>query len=306
MPIPDFQSCMRPLLDFVSDGEPHQLRDAYDSLSDFFELTQDERDQLLPSGRQTIIKNRIGWSRTFLQKAGLLSSPGRGLLQITDLGLNALTERPERVDIRYLTQFDSFMAFYRPKDRSDNKAKSMDDVEVAIESQTPEERLQQAHSELTSLLVSELLQSIKEQSPAYFETLVVDLMLAMGYGGSRQSSGFTTPIGNDNGIDGIINEDKLGLDTIYLQAKRWENTVQRPEIDKFIGALTRQGARKGVFITTSDFSSGATQAAQGLNLSIVLIDGERLANLMIEHNLGVTIKESFQIKAVDSDYFSDE
>ncbi|OGT69966.1 MAG: restriction endonuclease [Gammaproteobacteria bacterium RIFCSPLOWO2_02_FULL_57_10] len=308
MAIPDFQSCMRPLLVAIADGEPTPTSEAFERVTVFFKLSDDERDERLPSGKQTVIRNRVAWANTYLKKALLINATDRGVIQITDRGRDALIECPKRIDVKYLKRFPEFAEFHQAKPTSSTQGATSDysTDELAASNATPDELIEKAHSELTKALASQLLESIKRNSPWFFEQLVVDLMIAMGYGGARAESGRATKPTGDDGIDGIINEDKLGLDTIYLQAKRWENTVHRPETDKFIGSLTRQGARKGVFITTSEFSEGARTAASGLNISIVLIDGQQLARYMIEYNIGVNIKQSFHVKDIDTDYFNEE
>ncbi|HCE7101742.1 TPA: restriction endonuclease, partial [Pseudomonas aeruginosa] len=268
-----------------------------------FRLTEDERKERLPSGNQTVINNRVGWARTYLNKAGLLTIPAKGMVQITERGRDALVSGPERITVRWLKQFPEFADFHTAK------AQAVDApvmAELVNADTTPDEQLADAHQALMQSLADDLLAQVRAATPSFFEQLVVDLMLTMGYGGSRKEAGKATQATNDGGIDGIIKEDKLGLDVIYLQAKRWANTVHRPEIDKFIGALTRQRARKGVFITTSDFSVGARDAALGLDIKVVLIDGAELARLMVEHNLGVSVKQIYEVKQLDSDYFAEE
>ncbi|RRD01823.1 restriction endonuclease [Amphritea balenae] len=300
---------MRPLLVAVQDGQTHRFNDVIESVCNYFQLTEEEMRERLPSGKQTYIKNRLAWARTYMNKAGLTAAPGRGQIQITDRGLQAIQDCPDRVDVRYLRQYPEFVEFHKVKskpntaiaeDRTSEVAETADDTD-------PQERLERAHTEIQQALASDILESIQEQTPQFFEKLVVDLMQSMGYGGWSEQSGSATQYSNDGGIDGVINEDPLGLDTIYLQAKRYSNTniIHRPEIDTFIGALTRQGARKGVFITTSRFSKGAVEAAKGLNMSIVLIDGEQLAQLMIKHNLGVSVKQTYQLQTLDTDYFNE-
>lgn len=301
MPIPDFQSVMRPVLQAVSDGSQHKLPDVVETVCQHFQLSDEDRALRLPSGKQTYIKNRIGWARTYLTKAGLLSMPKRATIQITDRGLEALRVQPDRVDVRYLKKFPEFVAFHAVRPTEQQGV-----ADVVSSDITPDEQISIAYRSLNEALSDELLQTILVSTPTFFEQLVVDLMIAMGYGGSRAEAGKATKATGDDGIDGIIKEDKLGLDFIYLQAKRWKNTVPRPEIDKFIGALTRQRARKGVFITTSDFSSGAREAAVGLDVKIVLIDGRELANLMIDNGLGVTTKETYAIRHLDTDYFNED
>lgn len=302
MAIPDFQSVMRPVLAAVASG-PLLLSEVRERVANEFQLSEEERNERLPSGKQTVINNRVGWARTYLNKAGLLSIPSKGLVQITERGREALANGPERITVGWLKRYPEFADFHtaRPTD----SPASIVQTEPATDA-TPDEQLADAHQELMQSLADELLAQVRSASPAFFEQLVVDLMIAMGYGGSRKEAGRATQATGDDGIDGIIKEDKLGLDVIYLQAKRWANTVHRPEIDKFIGALTRQRARKGVFITTSDFSVGAREAALGLDIKVVLVDGIELARLMVENSLGCSIKQIYEVKQLDSDYFSED
>lgn len=299
MPIPDFQSVMLPVMKCLIAGEVASNAEVIEKISDEFSLTPEQKAELLPSGKQTIIKNRIGWAMTYLKKAGLVKSPKRAHIQITELGQSVLAENPEKINVRFLKQFESFREFHTMKPKQADETQETNQEQ----SDTPDEQLQQAYNSLNQSLAEEVLENVKQVSPQAFEQLVVDLMIAMGYGGARKEAGQATKLTGDGGIDGIINEDKLGLDSIYLQAKRWENTVHKPEIDKFIGALTIKGASKGVFITTSCFSKGAIEAVNGLNISVVLVDGKKLAELMVEHNLGVSIKETYQVKTLDTDYF---
>ncbi|USW95508.1 restriction endonuclease [Pseudomonas proteolytica] len=303
MSIPDFQSVMRPVLAMVQDGVPLRLSELRERIAEIFQLTEEERKERLPSGHQTVINNRVGWARTYLNKAGLLTIPSKGMVQITVRGREALANGPERISVAWLKQFPEFADFHTAKPQ-------MVDVlgvpEASVAETTPDEQLADAHQALMQSLADELLAQVRAGTPGFFEQLVVDLMIAMGYGGSRKEAGKATQATNDDGIDGIIKEDKLGLDVIYLQAKRWANTVHRPEIDKFIGALTRQRARKGVFITTSEFSAGAREAALSLDIKVVLIDGVELARLMVENNLGVSVKQVYEVKQLDSDYFAEE
>ncbi|PYC02002.1 restriction endonuclease [Pseudomonas protegens] len=303
MAIPDFQSVMRPVLTTVQNGAPLPLRELRERVADQFQLTEEERKEYLPSGNQTVINNRVGWARTYLNKAGLLTIPAKGMVQITPRGLDALANGPARITVSWLKQFPEFADFHTAKPQTADIPPALD---IAPSETTPDEQLAEAHQALVQSLADELLAQVRAATPSFFEQVVVDLMLAMGYGGSRKEAGKATQLTNDDGIDGIIKEDKLGLDVIYLQAKRWSNTVHRPEIDKFIGALTRQRARKGVFITTSDFSMGARDAALGLDIKVVLIDGVELARLMVEHNLGVSVKQVYEVKQLDSDYFAEE
>jgi restriction system protein len=304
--IPDFQSCMRPLLNAVQDGEVHTFNDAFEKVCLFFKLTDTELAAKLPSGKQAIIRNRVAWSSTYMKKAGLLFAPGRSQLQITERGLEALKQQPERIDVRYLKQFPEFLEFHTAKPKSVT-TDTLGRTEDTTDSTDPLERLEEAHLEIQNSLASDLLQTIKEQSPAFMERLVVELMQSMGYGGWSKKSGTATQYTADGGIDGIINEDPLGLDTIYLQAKRYtDNTVGRPDIQQFAGALDMQRAKKGVFITTSQFSKEATDYVANIDKQIVLINGTKLAKLMIQYGLGVAIKQTYAIKQIDSDYFTED
>lgn len=307
MPIPDYQTLMRPVLE-VLDSRPHSLRNLVTILSDKFKLTEEERHQMTPSKRSPVMYNRVGWAATYLRKAGLIMSPVRGISEITLLGKQTLIDCPDRIDRQYLLRYESFQRF-QAINRTDSGS-AENDVPQAVESVAsqldPTERLEQAHQELQASLADDLLEQIKQQTPEFFEKLVVELMLAMGYGGWSEQAGQATQYTNDGGIDGIINEDPLGLDTIYLQAKRYtENAVGRPDIQAFVGALEMKRSRKGVFITTSRFSRDAVDYVNMIEKRVVLIDGTQLAELMIRHNLGVTVKETYYIKDIDTDYFSD-
>jgi len=303
MPIPDFQSLMRPLLDCASDGKEHALREVIERLAVHCGLTDVERKQLLPSGNQEVFVNRVAWAKTHLKMAGLLDSPKRGYLNITPLGLNVLTEFPERIDLKVLRQQPGYLeARGGTKSETQNKSSSQD-VEA---SQTPEEQIELAFLALRSSLGSEILSKLRTSSPSFFENLVVELLVAMGYGGTRKDAGQAIGRSGDEGIDGIIKEDRLGLDTIYIQAKRWLQTVGRPEIQKFAGALQGFRANKGIFITTSDFSREAVEYASRIESRIVLIDGEMLWNLMIDFGIGVSKTATYEIKKIDNDYFDEE
>ena len=308
MPIPDYQSVMLPLLRFAGDGAEHKFRDAVEALALEYQLTPDERSELLPSGTAPLFDNRVGWARTYLKQAGLLESPKRGVLRITERGKATLSKSPKRIDVKFLDQFSEFRDF-RTK-RSDTSSAAIDTpaapVPPAQETETPEDRLAAAYRRIRQDLESELLEQVKGSSPAFFERLVVDLLVAMGYGGSRRDAGRALGKSGDGGIDGIIKEDKLGLDVIYLQAKKWEGTVGRPEIQKFAGALQGHRAAKGVFITTSSYSRDALEYVNMINTKIILIGGQELAALMIDHNVGVTRVGMYELKKVDADYFEGE
>ena len=303
MPIPDYQTVMLPLLDVLADGQTYSTRDLIEKLAVHFHLTDTEKRELLPSGQQPIFANRVGWARTYLKKAGLLESERRATQKITAAGLNVLRNRPDKIDIDYLKQFPSFIEF---QNRHADAADAADTAESTNANRTPEELLDSTFSAMQSEMAEELLAKVKGCSPDFFEKLVVELLLKMGYGGSFKDAGKAIGQTGDGGIDGIIKEDKLGLDAIYIQAKRWEGTVGRPEIHKFVGALEGQRAKKGVFITTSYFSREATEYASNINTKVVLIDGEALSRLMIDNNVGVSTLRAYEIKKIDSDYFIEE
>ena len=303
MPIPGYQTLMLPLLELAGDGQEHTLREAYDILADKYELTDNERKELLPSGQQEVFHNRVGWARTYLKKAGLLQSTRRSCFKITERGKTTLAQNLPSIDNAYLNQFEEFQQFQKRKPKKDDQTPS---PIVIYNETTPEEDLESAYQSLRDNLATELLQTLKTSSPSLFEKIVVELLVKMGYGGSRQDAGRAIGKSGDEGIDGIIKEDRLGLDIIYIQAKRWENTVGRPEIQKFAGALQGQRARKGIFITTATFSREAYNYASKIESKIVLIDGEHLTQLMMDHNLGVSPMASYEIKRLDSDYFVEE
>ncbi|MCK5732681.1 MAG: restriction endonuclease [Candidatus Latescibacteria bacterium] len=303
MPIPDYQTLLLPLLELASDGEEHSLKEAREKMADHFELGQDERRKLLPGGTQTVIYNRTGWARTYLKKAGILIDPKRGYFKITECGKELLRMNPSEINVEMLKQFEGFRDFVEYKKTRDEKPTS---VEVETSSDTPEEVLENAVQRINENLADGILENIGACSPSFFERLVVELLVRMGYGGSLKEAGNVLGRTGDGGIDGIIKEDKLGLDIIYIQAKRWENVVSRPEIQRFVGALQGQRARKGIFITTSHYSRGAEEYVRGIENKVVLIDGNQLAQLMIENNLGVSIISTYEIKRIDTDYFIEE
>ncbi len=305
MPIPDFQQCMRPFLAALEDGEVHHFNDGYEAVCSYFKVSDEERKTFLPSGKQTIVRNRCGWSRTYMKKAGLLTAPERSHVKITSLGLKVLGDNPEYFNVKYLKEISpEFVEFHTAKPKPAGAVPVLDENE---ESTDPLERLENAHFEIQSSLASELLQMVKDQDPVFLEKLVVRLMHAMGYGGWSEDSGETTQYSADGGVDGFINDDPLGLETIYLQAKRYSNnTIGRPDLQSFVGALEMKRARKGVFITTSTFSKDALDYIKMIEKKVILIDGPKLAELMVEHGLGVSIKDTYCVKAIDSDFFVDE
>jgi restriction system protein len=292
---------MLPLLQLASDGKEHRSREATEFLSDKFRLTEQERRELLPSGTTRVIVNREGWASTYLKKCLLIESTKRGYFKITQRGIDVLSRNPTDINIKFLEQFPEYAEFKKVK--KEVPREELDRNKYEISPQTPEEILGDAYEELNRNLKQELLENIKSASPDFFEALVVDLLVKMGYGGSRSDAGQSVGGSGDEGIDGIIKEDKLGLDAIYIQAKRWENTIGRPEVQKFAGALQGQRAKKGILITTSTFTKEAVQYASNIESKIVLIDGEKLAQLMIEHNVGVSTTASYEVKQIDTDYF---
>ncbi|MDR2813242.1 MAG: restriction endonuclease [Prevotellaceae bacterium] len=303
--IPDFQTLMLPLLDLVKDKKEYRSNDIVDALAEKFDLSEDERQELLPSGVDFLFRNRVGWTKTHLKKAGLLDTPRRGFYCITQRGIDVLKQSPEKINVAFLRQFPEFLEF-----RGETKESASEEninVQSSEQLQTPEEILDNTYQDLRKALAQELLDKIQQLSPPFFERLVVDLLVKMGYGGSVKDAGKATGRSGDEGIDGIIKEDKLGLDIIYIQAKKWQqgNTVGRPEIQKFVGALVGQGAKKGIFITTSSFTKEASEYILRIETKIVLIDGVYLAQLMIDHNLGVTVQHSYEIKKVNMDYFEE-
>ena len=290
---------MLPLLRFAEDGKEHSLREAIEGLAERYALSVEERNDLLPSGRQPTFDNRVGWARTYLKKAGLLEGTRRGYFRITQRGLEVLCNPPATINVKFLEQFDEFREF---KALRKDTAEEPEVVEYPT-TQTPEESLEAAYQRIKQSLAADLLQAIKTYSPAFFERLVIDVLVKIGYGGTRQDAGRAVGRSGDDGIDGIIKEDRLGLDTIYIQAKRWDGTVGRPEVQKFAGALQGNRARKGIFITTSGFTKEAEEFVSRIDSKIVLIDGQTLAQLMIDHNVGVTLLAAYEIKKIDSDYF---
>ncbi len=293
---------MLPLLKLAGDGEIHKFRSAVEELGNYFNLTLEERRELLPSGKQPTFDNRVGWARTYMTKAGLLQSPKRGLFQITVRGKEVLSKNLIKIDKNYLEQFPEFIELQQLKKPLEKPESIINDSDGNT---NPEENLENAYQILRTELGAEILKNIKSCTPDFFEQLVVDLLVKMGYGGSRKEAGEALGKSGDEGIDGIIKEDRLGLDIIYLQAKRWENVVGRPEIQKFAGALEGQRANKGIFITTSNFSKEAKNYANNINKKIILIDGIQLVDYMIDHNVGVTTEAVYELKIIDLDYFSE-
>jgi restriction system protein len=307
MPIPDYQTVMLPLLRLAGDNAEHKFRDAVERLAIEFSLSDAERSELLPSGTAFLFDNRVGWARTYLKQAGLLSSPKRGYFLITPAGQSLLAQKPDFIDVEKLLQFDAFRAFRSRRrvavDGADAAPAVVVEETLSLEVETPEDQLASAYQRLRRELELDLLEQVKSSTPSFFEQLVIDLLVAMGYGGSRQDAGRAIGKSGDGGIDGIIKEDKLGLDAIYVQAKRWSGSVGRPDIQKFAGALQGHRANKGVFITTSTYSREALEYVGLIGSKIILISGVELVSLMIDHGVGVSTVGMYEVKKIDADYF---
>ncbi|MFN4254107.1 MAG: restriction endonuclease [Saprospiraceae bacterium] len=307
MPVPDYQTLMLPLLKFAADGKEHTQAEAISALAKEFKLTAEELAETVPSGQQTTFENRVNWSKTYLKKAGLLEYPRRAFFKITGAGQEALRQNPPKINVAFLKQYAGFLDFVEAAKPDVVKSNRPETTE---ETSTPEEVLEKGYRSIRKAVASDLLEKViaMSTSPAKFEKLVVDLLVSMGYGGNIKEAGKHLGKSGDGGIDGVIQEDQLGLDMIYVQAKCWkpENTVNRPEIDKFIGALARRGAKKGVFITTSSFARGVRESESRSDIKVVLIDGRELVDLMIDHNVGVTVKDVYTIKRLDIGYFEEE
>lgn len=305
MAVPDFQSFFRPLLEYLSDGKERTMMEARNALAVSMQMSEVDLKEMLPSGIQTKFDNRVAWAKSYLKQAGAIESPRRARFNISERGRGLLRDHPGRIDVKVLNKFPEFLEFHSSKGRSKAQA-SPESANQATE-QTPEETLQEAYESIRESLAAEILDRISKNSPGFFENLVVDLMMSLGYGGSRAEAGKAIGQSGDEGIDGIINEDKLGLDVIYLQAKRWVSApVGRPEVQKFVGALHGKRAKKGVFITIGKFTEDAKRYVETIDPKVILIDGITLANLMIEHNLGVATKVSYSLKRIDGDYFDEE
>jgi restriction system protein len=302
MSIPDYQALMLPLLKAVSDGAEHSFPSIVDALAAKYNLSEAQRRELLPSGGQFVFNNRVGWARTYMKKAGLLSAPKRGVVQITERGLKVLMNNGP-VDNKLLRSFPEFVEFQSKSEDSKESAEAT----AAVEQLDPRENIEAGYQRIRKQLSVELLKQIKECFPQFFEKLVLELLLRMGYGGSRRDLGEVVGKSGDGGVDVEIKEDKLGLDTVYIQAKRWsDGQVGSKEIQSFVGALHGKKARKGVFITTSGFSKPAEEYALKIQDKVILINGPALADLMIEHGVGVSTDVSYEIKKIDSDYFTEE
>jgi restriction system protein len=301
MAIPDYQTIMLPLLKFVADQKEHSVHEAVKYLANEFNLSDDDRKEMLPSGQQEVFLNRVGWARTYMKKAGLLDSPKRGIFVITERGKKVLASNPSKIDNKLLTHYDEFKEFKKKKRKVEEETEVLE-----FQDKTPEEAFETAYENLRTELSSDILEHLKKSDPTLFEKIVIEVLVKMGYGGSLRDAGKAIGRSRDEGIDGIIKEDRLGLDIIYVQAKRWDNTVSRPEIQKFAGALQGQRAKKGIFITTSNFSKDAIEFASKIDSKIILIDGDQLTEYMIDFNVGVTTTSKYELKKIDLDYFVEE
>ncbi len=302
--IPDFQKIMLPFLNILGDGDEHTTVETNQKLATIFGLTDEEQNVFLPSGVAKTFPNRVAWAKSHFKMAGLLENTKRSSFKITDQGKKLLSQNPSEINLKTLKTIPAYLE--RTGRLKDDETLSDTEIDNSLITETPEEILESNYLKIRKNLSQELLTKIKSCTPAFFENLVVELLVKMGYGGSIKDAGKSIGKSGDEGIDGIIKEDKLGLDVIYIQAKRWDGSVGRPEIQKFIGALAGQGAKKGVFITTSRYTLDAREYQPKNDTKIVLIDGEQLAELMIDFNLAISVSTTFEIKKIDNDYFGDE
>lgn len=305
MAIPDYQTLMLPVLTIAAEGET-RVPLAAEKIADRLGLTENEREEMLPSGKQRLLHNRVHWAKFYMSKAGLIDSPKRGVFVISPAGRQLLTSNPGRIDVEMLKRIPAFAEFYSTSTTDTENA--LPRATPSTSDATPEEQIDAAHAVLTAALKADLLQRILEQSPTFFERLIVDLLIAMGYGGSHEDAARRLGKSGDGGIDGVIDEDRLGLDRIYVQAKRYAvgSSVGRPEVQGFVGSLVGRGASKGVFVTTSTFSKQAVDYARGLQQRVILIDGPQFTELMIEFGVGVRTSRAIEVKRVDEDFFADE
>jgi restriction system protein len=303
MAIPGYQEFMLPLVKLASDGLEHKIADAIETLADQFGISEADREIMLPSGTQTQLYNRVTWAVTYLTKSLLLEKCGRGRFKIAPRGVDVLKKSPPRIDNAFLTQFDEFLSFKNKKNKTDADPVAGDAVDDSNPALTPLEMVEAGYKELRETLIDELLDRVRSMKPKSFEQLVVDVLVAMGYGGSQLDAAQVVGKSGDGGIDGVIKEDRLGLDMVYVQAKRYEADIGPGAIREFVGSLGEHRANKGVFITCSRFTSGAKEAANKAHFRIVLIDGDQLAEYMIDHGVGVTDYKTYTVKKLDTDYF---
>ena len=308
MAIPDFQTLLLPVLREFTDGQERSAPQVRELMARHFGVSPNELSELLPSGRQTRFANRVAWALAYLRQAKIVESPRRGAYRITGRGREVLSQGLERIDLKYLMQFPEVVAFRTRSGTDDGSAvEGQSSLETpAARTLTPDEQVREAYQRLRANLAVDLIERVKRASPQFFEQLVVDLLIAMGYGGSHEDAARVVGRSGDGGIDGIIKEDRLGLDSIYIQAKRWDRSVGRPDVQQFAGALQGRNAHKGVMITTSEFTREALAYASGLKIAIVLVDGDQLAQLMLDHGVGVSVGDTIKLQKVDEDYFLEE
>ena len=304
MSIPDFQTLMRPLLELHNDGKEHLNRDLVDALAKLFSLTDDERREMLPSGRAKMFDNRVGWAKTYISNAGLIESPRRSVSIITAEGHRVLKDHSGAINLQFLAKYPGIKSFREKKREAGVDTEQLISIEIGSP-ETPEEALDNAYLKIRSDIEREIISKILANPPEFLERVIIDLVVKMGYGGNRKDAGEAIGRSGDEGIDGIIKEDPLGLDIIYLQAKRYEGSVGRPDIQKFAGALQGQRAKKGIFITTSTYSKEARDFASKIDTKIILIDGPTLAKLMFDHGVGVSVNATYEVKRIDTDYFEE-
>jgi len=304
--IPDYQTLMLPVLVLATEGE-QRVGDISDRIANQFGLTDAEREQLLPSGRQRVLHNRIHWAKFYMSKAGLIASPARGRFVATEAGKALLATNPAKIDVDLLMREPTFREFYKNEAGTNEASGTIHDASPDIAEATPEEQIETAYQSVNAALRADLLERTIQNSPAFFEQLIVDLLVAMGYGGSHKNAAAQLGRTGDGGVDGVINEDRLGLDRVYVQAKRYAdgNTVGRPDIQAFVGSLVGLGATKGVFVTTSSFSQQARDFVRHLSQRVILLDGNDLTRLMIEHNVGVRVSRAIEFKRLDEDFFAE-
>jgi restriction system protein len=307
MAVPDYQSLMLPLLRFAGEKKDEtSTGDAVEALAKELDLTDEDMKEMLPSGIQYTFVNRIGWASTYMKKAGLLEATRRGYYRITSRGQELLKKQPKAINVKLLKQYPEFLEFQQLKGTRRGEKLGSSDGAPDISTATPSEALEAAYENLREELADDLLSRLKKSSPSFFERVVVELLVRMGYGGSRNDAGKAIGRSGDGGIDGIIKEDRLGLDVIYIQAKRWDNnSVGRPDVMQFAGALQAQKANKGIFITTSKFTDDARSYVSQIGSKIVLIDGEQLTNLMIDNDVAVSTVSLYPVKKIDTDYFDE-
>ncbi len=303
MALPDYQTLMKPILEALADGNPLTRRELLGKLESRFQLTDEEKARLTPSGRAPLFTTRVSWAVAYLKKAGLIAAPQRGSYQITQRGKEVLKQNPEPLDVNFLMQFEEFKVFIEQSRAGSTSA--LPERETPIAKATPSETLEQAYQELRAAVISELVEKIREVPPKAFERLVVDVLVKIGYGGMNENAGMVVGGPGDEGIDGIIRLDPLGLEQIYLQVKQRTDKVGRPQVSEFVGALQGKGASKGIFVTSSEFTKEAQEYAARLNVKVVLIDGRKLAELMFDYGIGMAVVAQYQVKRIDSDYFAE-